>query len=102
MPAGAEEAADKVRVLVPAPGEAMVVEEKADVTPVGRVLTLNATAAVNPLTRVVVRVMGMEPPGTTLALAALAESVKLGGGATVRLKDWVLVTPPPAAVMVRA
>ena len=45
--------------------------------------------------------MVVDAPGETEALVALGVSEKLGGGRTVRVTSWVLVTPPPVAVTVR-
>lgn len=91
--------AASVKVLLPAPGEAMVTGAKLAVTPLGTPLIDNATAEVKPLTRVVVNVTGIDPPGATAALVALDESVKVPK--IVRLTACVLVTPPPVAVMVK-
>jgi hypothetical protein len=98
VPAAAVEPADRVSVLLPAPGEAMLVGENFAVTPAGTPLIDRATAALNPLTLAVVNVMGIDPPGATLALVALDESVNVPK--TARLSVWVLVTPPPVAVTV--
>jgi hypothetical protein len=99
-PGAVPEAAASVKVLVPLPGDAMLVREKLAVTPLGSPLTDNATAELNPVPAVVVNVMGVEAPGATLALEALDASVKVGGN-TVRLMVLVFVTPPPVAVTVR-
>jgi len=84
-PGVAVEVADNVNVLLPFPGAAMLVGAKLAVTPVGSPLIDKATTALNPFTRVVVNVMGIEPPGATLALVALGVNVKLGVS-TVRLR----------------
>ena len=97
VPAAAVEAAARVRTLLPAPGEAMLAGANDAVTPLGRPLAESATAAPNPFTRVVVKVKGIDPPGVTLALVALDDSVKLGAR-TVRLEVRVLVMPPPVAL----
>lgn len=101
VPVAAVAATDRVKVLLPLPGQAMPVGVKLAVTPPGSPLIDNATAEVNPLTRAVVRVIGVEPPGATLALVALGVSVKLAGGKTVRLNGTVLPAPPPTAPRVR-
>ncbi len=88
-------------MLVPLPGDAILVGAKLPVTPVGSPLIDKATAEVNPFTRAVVNVAGIEPPGATLALVALGVSVKLAGGKTVRLNGTVLSAPPPTAPRVR-
>jgi len=72
-------------VLLPLPGDAILAGAKLPVTPVGSPLIDKATAEVNPFTRAVVNVAGIEPPGATLRLVALGVSVKLGGK-TVRLR----------------
>ena len=95
--AAAVEPANSVNILVPAPGEAMLLGAKLAVMPVGSPTTDIATAELNPFSRAVVNVMGIEPPGATLALVALGIKVKLGAR-MVRLRVCVLVTPPPDAV----
>jgi len=96
----AVEAAVKVSVLLPVP-DAMLAGEKLAVTPLGNVLTDNATAEVKPFCPELVNVTEVVRPGTTLALVALSVKVNVGGGTTVSVKDWVLVTPPPVAVKVK-
>jgi len=81
----AEEEADKVKVLVPPPGAAMLVGVKLAVTPLDNPLTDNATEALNPFTRAVVKMMCTELPRPKLTLVALGVSVKLGVK-TVRLR----------------
>src|SRR5664279_699493 len=76
----------------------MLTGAKVAVTPLGIPLIENATAELKPLTRVVVKVTGIDPPGATLALVALDESVNVPE--IVRLSVCVLVTPPPVAVTV--
>lgn len=83
-PAGAEASADKVKLLLPVPGAAMLLWLKLAVTPVGTSLTEKYTVESNPVPAVVVNVMGTDPPGARLALAALDARVKLGF-ATVRM-----------------
>lgn len=77
-PAGAEASADKVKVLLPVPGAAMLFWLKLAVTPVGTPLTEKYTVELNPVPAVVVRVKRTDPPGARLALAALDARVKLG------------------------
>jgi len=101
VPAAAVEAAFSVNVLLPLPDAAMLVGAKLAVTPVGNPLIDKATAEVNPFTRAVVNVMGIEPPGATLALVALGVSVKLEACKMVRLNALVLSAPPPTAPRVR-
>jgi hypothetical protein len=85
VPAAAVEAAARVKVLLPLPGDAILVGAKLAVTPAGTPVIDNATAKLNPFTPAVVNVMGVEPPGATLALAALGVNVKLEDGATARV-----------------
>lgn len=100
VPAAAFDPAVSVNVLVPAPGEAIVAGAKLAVTPVGSPLIAKATAALNPFTRAVVKVIGVEAPAVRLALEAPGVRVKLGA-TIVRVKLWVLVVPPPTAPRVR-
>jgi len=86
LPVEADEAAARVKVLEPLPGEAMLVGANVPVTPDGRPLTDNVTAELKPLAPVVVTVMGVEAPAATLGLLALAESVRLGAAETVRVR----------------
>jgi hypothetical protein len=99
-PAAIPEAAASVSVLLPLPGAAMLAGAKLAVTPLGSPLTDNATAHWNPFSPAVDSLIGVEPPGATVALVALGVSVKLGT-TTVRLSGWVFVSPPPVAVTVR-
>ena len=85
LPVEADEAAARVKVLEPLPGEAMLVGANVPVTPDGSPLTDNATAELNPFPPAVVIVIGVEEPAAKLALLALAESVRLGAGETVRV-----------------
>jgi hypothetical protein len=101
VPAAAVEPATKVRALLPAPGAAILPGAKVAVTPVGTPLMENATAELNAFTFAVVKVMGADPPGATVALVALDDSVKLAVDCTVRLNGRVLVVPPPTAPIVR-
>lgn len=99
LPVDVVEVASKVRTLEPDPGAAKDDGEKPAVTPLGRPLTLNATAASKPLIPLTVKVSGVVPPWTRLIEPALAASVKLGGGATVTDNGSVPVNPPPVAVI---
>ena len=90
-----------VSVLLPPPGEAMLVGTKVAVTPLGAPLTDSATAALNPSTTAVVIVIGTEPPRATMTFAPPSAKVK-SGPITVRLSACVFVTPPPDAVTVSA
>ena len=94
------EAAAKVNVAAPLPGEAMLEGARLAVTPLGSPLADNTTGDWNPFNTVVESLIAVEPPGVTVALAAFNASVKLGAGKTVRLTGCVFVTPPPAAVTV--
>ena len=98
VPGPAVEPAASVNVVLPAPGAAMLRGAKFDVTPLGIPVIENATAELKPLPRVVVNVTEIDPPGATLALVAVDESVKVP--AIVRLSVCVLVTPTPVAVTV--
>lgn len=93
----AVDATFRVRVLLPFPGEAMLVGAKLAVTPAGSPLTESASAALNPLTAAPVTMMGVDPPRATVTLAPLSPSVNIGP-ITVRLSVCVLVNPPPVAV----
>ena len=84
VPAIVPEAAVKVNLLLPLPGEAMLVGAKLAVTPFGSPPTDKAIAALNPFTPAVDKVKGIEPPGDKLAPVALGVSVKLAAN-TVRL-----------------
>ena len=82
-PAAALEAAVRVSVLWPLPGAAMLDGEKAAVTPLGNPVAENAMAELNPLATEVVKATVADAPRATLALAAPADRVKVGGGVTV-------------------
>lgn len=101
VPGAFVELAVSVSLLLPLPGEAMLVGEKPAVTPAGSPLIDNATAELNPFTRAVVRVIGTEAPGATLALVALGARVKLEGATMVRPNVTILSVPPPTAASVR-
>jgi hypothetical protein len=62
----------------------------------------NPTAELNAFTFAVVKVLDADPPGATMLLDALDDSVKLPVDCTVRLNARVLVVPPPTAPIVRA
>ena len=85
VPAAAVDPAESVNVLLPAPGATMLVGAKLAVTPAGTPETVNATAELNPLTRAVVKTMGIVPPGARLALVALGVNV-IPGAWTVKLR----------------
>jgi hypothetical protein len=95
------EAAVRVSMLVPTPGEAMLVGVKMAVTPVGSPLMVKATAALKLFTFAVVSVTDEAAPGRRETLATLEDKVKLADPRTVRANDWVFVVPPPTAPMVR-
>ena len=94
------DAAASVNVLLPLPGDAILVGANVAVTPLGKPLTDNATCEWNPFNTAVDSVIGVEPPGATVTLVALGVSVKVGVN-TDTLSIWVIVTPPPAAANVR-
>ena len=83
-PGATVEPTDRVMVLCPLPGAAMLVGAKVAVTPLGSPVTDSAMAEVNPVPATVVRVMGIDPPRAKLRLEALSDSVKLAR--TVRLR----------------
>lgn len=84
---------------LPAPGAAIVDGLNVAVTPLGSPLTDSTTAALNPFTREVTRVTFLDPPGAMVALVLLTARLK-PGAITVSVIAQVLVTLPPAAVMV--
>ena len=100
MPAAVPEATDSVNLLFPLPGGAMLAGAKLAVTPWGSPLMDNATAELNPFNPAVVMVIDVELPGATLAVVALALSVKLGV-TTVTESKTLRVSPPPVPVKVR-
>jgi hypothetical protein len=61
-PADVVEPTDSVKVLLPLPGDAMLVGAKRAVTPLGSPATARAMAALNPAPPAVVTVTGAEPP----------------------------------------
>lgn len=95
------EAAASVKVLWPLPGVAMLRGANVAVTPLGNPLAVRAMEELNPAAGAVLRVTGVEAPGVTLALDALADSVKPGGGKMVRANVRSLVVFPPTAPSVR-
>lgn len=62
MTVAALEAAERVRVLLPVPGEAMALGAKVAVTPFGNALSESATADLNPFSAVVDRLMEIVEP----------------------------------------
>jgi hypothetical protein len=78
----------------------MLAGAKPAVTPFGSPLADNAICDWNPYRAAVVSFTVVDAPRDTAAPGALDASEKLGGGKTVRLTIWVLVTPPPVAVTV--
>lgn len=87
-------------MLVPDPGDAMLVGEKLAVTPAGNPVTESAIADLNPLLTAVVIVIGAGVPGFKLALVALGVSVNVGE-ATVSANSAERVRFPPVPVNVR-
>ena len=77
VPAAVPDAAVSVNMLLPLPGEAMLVGAKLAVTPFGRPVTDNATADLNPVIAAMDSDTATEPPDATLALVALDVRVKL-------------------------
>jgi hypothetical protein len=84
-PGAAVEPTDRVMVLCPLPGAAMLAGLKVAVTPDGSPVTDNAMPELNPVPATVVKVMGIDPPRATFMLEALSDSPKLAR--TVRLRD---------------
>jgi len=73
------------RVLLPLPGAAIVAGAKLAETPVGAPLTDIVMVELKPVPLVVVKIIGIDPPGAMLALVAVGVSVKVAR--TVRLRD---------------
>ncbi len=93
--------AEKVTVLVPAPGAAILAGAKLAVTPDGSPDAERVTAELNPPDGVTVRPTGTVPLRTTLTVEGAAVSARAGVGAvTVSATVAVLVRPPPEAVIV--
>jgi hypothetical protein len=99
VPADAYEAAVRVNMLLPVPGDATLVGANLAVTPKGRPLTERPIAALNPLVAPVYTVTGIEPPLFKRTVTALSPNVKLGA-ITVSESGAVFVTPPPEPVTV--
>ena len=99
VPLGTFEAALSVSVLVPLPGDAMLVGEKLALTPEGNPIAESVIADLKPLAGVVVIVSVVDPPAAKDAVATLLASEKLGA-ATVIANEAVRVRPPPVAVSV--
>jgi len=95
------EAAVRVNVLLPLPGDVMLLGAKLAVTPFRSPLTDNATADWNPLSAAVDSLIAVEAPATTVALVILGVSVRPGGITTVNPTGRTTVSPPPEAVTVR-
>lgn len=93
----AVDVAFKVKVLLPFPGDAMLVGTKFAVIPAGSPLTESAIADLNPFTAAPVTITGVDPLRATTTLAPPNVSVKVGP-ITVRPNVCVFVTPPPVAV----
>ena len=84
-PAAAVAAAERVRTLLPLPGDAMTAGAKVAVTPLGVPVSDSATAELNPLAPLVVSDTGIDPPG--IRLTPLAPRATLSVGArTVKLR----------------
>ena len=71
-------AAESVNVLVPEPGDAIVVGAKVAVTPLGVPVTDNAMPDLNPFSTRVVTVIRTAPDAARLVLVGLTVSVKVG------------------------
>ena len=100
MPTGAVEASFSVSVLLPLPGDAMLAGAKVAVTPLGRVVTDNPMADLNPFSAVVETVIGPEPFRATVIFAALVSSERVGAAITVTAMGEVRVSPPPVPEIV--
>ena len=89
-----------VSVVLPFPGEAMLVGDKVPAAPFGKPDSVNATADLNPPLIVVVRIILAGEVERTVALPVLAPRVKFG---TVMVRDRgkVLMTVPPVAFTVK-
>ena len=93
-------AAVKVNVLVPVPGAAIVAGENEAVSPAGIPFAESATAALNPLSAVVVTGVLMVPPVGTLSPEAPAVSLSPGTATTLTLRVVLFTSDPPVAVSV--
>jgi hypothetical protein len=84
--AAVPEAADKVRVVLQVPGDAMVAGEKVAVTPLGIPVTENVIAELNRYRARVDNTTCVDLPDTRLALVELGVTVSVKvGGRTVRV-----------------
>ena len=100
MPGAAVGAAASVKIALLAPGAAMRDGAKEADTPAGTPLTATSIPASNPLAGVVVKVIGTDPPGGTLALVTLEANEKVAAGRTVRVTATDFSIPAPSAPMV--
>lgn len=100
LPVDADEAAARVKVLEPLPGEAMLVGANVPVTPDGSPLTDNATAELKPFPPAVVTLIGVDAPAATLAFVVLVFSVRVGF-ATAKVMVWVWIRFPLVPVIAR-
>jgi len=98
VPSMAVAPAASVKVRLPLPGAAMLVDEKLAVTPAGTPLTDKPMGELNSAPPAVVTVIGTEPPRATLALVVPNENVNVGRTVSFRVCD--LATPPPDAARV--
>jgi hypothetical protein len=89
-PVVAELFAVRVRVLVPV----VLAGLNSAVTPLGKPVAARLTLPVKPLAGFTVMVLGTLLPCTTLSKLDEVDSVKLGGGVTVRLMVAVCVSGP--------
>ncbi len=96
VPVAALALAVKVSVLVVVAGLGL----NTAVTPLGTPDADNVTLPLKPFAGVIVIVLVPWPPGTTLKLPGLADSVKLGGDVTVRLIVVVSVKLPEMPVTI--
>ncbi len=87
-----------VSVLVPLPGEGIVVALNALVIPFGSVEVEKLTGELNPPVVVVVRVTVARPLGRNTTMGGLALNAK---PTMFTVSDNVRVTPPPEAMTVR-
>jgi hypothetical protein len=95
--------AEKVSVVVAAPGAAMTLAgNTCTVMPVGNPETASVIAALKVEFGAVVIVKLLDEPGAMLMEVAGAVSVNVGAGATVTDSETLCVTDPPATVTVKA
>lgn len=97
MPVASVEAALRVILVEPLPGEAMLAGFRLTVRPFGTLLTLNETAELKLFFPLSVSVVVTLPLSATVTLLVPSESLKVGGAATVTEIVMVLVELPPAA-----